>query len=92
VAVGYAAAADDPRTNTGVVLLVVPSERRARIELGLGANRFISNEQASDILQTAMFPAFRRGDIGAGVLEGMRAIACRFAARFGFALDAEPSS
>lgn len=88
--IGFDGAADDPRTSTGVVLLVVPSERKARIEVGIGATRFISDEQASEILQTLMFPEFRRGDIGAGVLKGMRAIACRFAERFNFALDAEP--
>ena len=96
--VGYAGAPDDPRTNTGVVILVLPGEHQSRVELASGAERFLSDSASGAIQDSAMVPAFRRREFGVGLVRGVEAIAQRFAARFGFTLtsaatacDAGPS-
>jgi uncharacterized protein len=85
--VGFAGAKDDPRTNTGVIVLVAPTERRSRIELGYGAEAFISDSLAGRIVDEQMLPSFRQGDIGRGVLRSVNAVAHEFARRFDFALE-----
>ena len=84
--VGYAGAPDDPRTNTGVLVLLVPNERRSRIELASGAQRFLSDSAPGAIQDSTMVPAFRRKEFGVGLVRGVEAIAQRFATRFGFLL------
>jgi uncharacterized protein len=84
--VGYAGAPDDPRTNTGVLVLLAPGERRSRVELASGARRFLSDSASGAIQDSAMVPAFRRKAYGVGLVRGVEAIAQRFAARFGFTL------
>lgn len=84
--VGYAGAPDDPRTNTGVLLLLVPNERRSRVELASGAQRFLGDSASGAIQDSTMVPAFRRKEFGVGLVRGVEAIAQRFAARFGFTL------
>jgi uncharacterized protein len=85
--VGFAGAPDDPRTNTGVVILVAPRERQSRVELAHGANAFISDERAGRIMDEQMMPALKKGDFGTGLLRGVNAFALEFARRFGFALQ-----
>jgi uncharacterized protein len=89
--VGFAGAKDDPRTNTGVVVLVAPTERRSRIELGYGAEAFISDSLAGRILDEQMLPSLRQGDIGLGVLRSVNAVAQAFAHRFDFDLESAAS-
>jgi uncharacterized protein len=85
--VGFRGAKDDPRTNTGVIVLVAPSERRVRIELGYGAEAFISDSLAGRIIDEQMLPSIRHGDIGRGVLRGVSAVGNEFARRFEFDLE-----
>jgi uncharacterized protein len=85
--VGYSGAPDDPRTNTAVVVLVAPTERHVRIELGKGAQAFISDAQATEIAE-AMSPCFAKGDFARGLRVGVVALATLFAQRFDFTLTA----
>ena len=84
--VGFAGAKDDPRTNTGVIVVVVPTEQSSRIEVGHGAEAFISDSLAGRILDEQMLPSARRGDVGLGVLRTVNAVAEEFARRFDFQL------
>lgn len=60
--------------NNGVLLLVAPSERKVRIEVGYGLEGVLPDAVASTIISTAILPAFRSGDIGAGIRQGVAAI------------------
>ncbi len=79
----------DTLANTGTVVLVAPTERRAYVATGYGANTFITAAEAGRILDQYMVPQFRAGDYGTGTLEGVRAVAQQYAGRFGFQLTGE---
>lgn len=55
----------------GVLVTVAPNERRMRIEVGLGLEKVITNEIASDINTEIMAPRFRKGDFYSGVKEAV---------------------
>ncbi|MBW3573201.1 MAG: TPM domain-containing protein, partial [Gemmatimonadetes bacterium] len=84
----------DSTANTGTLVMVVPSERQVRIELGYGTNTFITAAEAGRIRDEHMVPAFRQGRFGPGIAAGVQAIAQQYAGRFGFqltgAVPAEP--
>lgn len=55
--------------NNGILIIVVPDERKTRIELGQGLEKAVPN-QGSDIIQQVMLPAFRNKDYYTGLLHG----------------------
>jgi uncharacterized protein len=61
-------------TNNGVVLIVAPSERKVRIEVGRGLEPLLTDAMSKLIIQNAILPAFRRGDFPAGIKAGVRDI------------------
>jgi uncharacterized protein len=54
--------------NNGVLLLVAAKDRRARIEVGYGLEDRLTDALSRRILEDNLFPAFRKGQYGAGVL------------------------
>ena len=60
--------------NNGILVTVSPVDRAARIEIGLGLEEVIPVSLATSILQTHMFPAFRRGDYEGGIEAGVKAL------------------
>jgi uncharacterized protein len=58
----------------GVILLIAPNERRARIEVGDGLTRELTDAEASTILERDMIPSFRNGDFPAGIAAGAQRI------------------
>jgi uncharacterized protein len=58
----------------GVLLLVAPSERRMRIEVGYGLEGTLSDLAAGRIIRDVIAPRFRDGDFDAGVADGVSAI------------------
>lgn len=60
--------------NNGVLLLVAPSERRVRIETGYGLEGVLPDAVASTIIQTAILPDFRSGNVAAGIEKGADAV------------------
>jgi uncharacterized protein len=62
-----------PRRNYGILLLVSAGDRKARIELGAGFEHRYDTE-ASDIMQSLIVPAFRRGDYSTGISDGVRGL------------------
>jgi uncharacterized protein len=48
------------------------TERRVRIELGIGMERFISNAEAKEIIEVEMTPSFSKGDIAGGLERGLK--------------------
>ena len=60
--------------NTGAILLVVPSERQVRIEVGYGLEGELTDAVARQILDQFILPQFRAGNIDAGVTNGTLAM------------------
>jgi uncharacterized protein len=57
--------------NYGMLLLVSVGDRKARIELGKGWAHDYDN-QARDVMQSLIIPAFKRGDFSTGISDGVR--------------------
>lgn len=57
--------------NDGVLLIVAPTERRVRIEVGYGLEKALRDEEAKAIIGTAILPAFRAGDYPRGIAGGV---------------------
>jgi uncharacterized protein len=60
--------------DNGVLLLVVPGERRIRIEVGYGLEGTLTDAVSSQIIRREMVPKFRTGDVPGGISSGVRAI------------------
>ncbi|MDH7975559.1 TPM domain-containing protein [Sphingomonas sp. AR_OL41] len=60
--------------NDGVLLLVAPTERKVRIEVGYGLETTLSDPKAKTIIDRDILPAFRAGDLPRGIIAGAAAI------------------
>ena len=60
--------------DNGVLVLVAPSERRMRIEVGYGLEGTLTDVAASRIVRNVMTPRFKEGNFDAGVAEGVQAV------------------
>jgi uncharacterized protein len=60
--------------NNGVLLLVAPTERVVRIEVGYGLEGVLTDALASDIIHNNILPRFRRGDFEGGIEQGTASI------------------
>jgi len=60
--------------NDGVVMLVAPNERKIRIEVGLGVETVVTDEEAKTILDEVVIPAFKAGDFSRGIASGIDAL------------------
>jgi uncharacterized protein len=58
--------------NDGILITLAMKERRIRIELGLGMEKFITNATAQSIIETSMVPAFRNNDYAGGLESGLK--------------------
>src|SRR5690606_17326498 len=58
----------------GILLLVAPGERQARIAVGRGLETRLPDAAAREIMEMAILPLFRRGDIPAGIDAGASTI------------------
>jgi uncharacterized protein len=61
--------------NNGVLFLVAPNERRARIEVGYGLEPLLTDALCGEILDNHAVPRFRADDYPGGIEAGTRAIA-----------------
>ena len=78
------------KSNRGVLLLLAPSERQYRIEVGYGLEPVINDARAGDIGRE-MVPDLRRNDYSAAVLLGTTRIAQLIAADSGVQLTGVPN-
>ena len=58
----------------GVLLIVAPNDRSARISVGTGLEAALTDGEASEIMQRAMIPAFAAGDYPRGIKAGFAGI------------------
>ncbi len=55
----------------GVLLVVAPTERKVRIEVGKGLEATLTNAEAQRIIDADILPAFRSGDFVGGIDNGV---------------------
>lgn len=60
--------------NNGVLLIVVPSERQVRIEVGYGLEGVLTDALTKIIIETEILPRFRAGDLPGGIKIGAERI------------------
>ena len=61
--------------NNGVLLLIAPSERQVRIEVGYGLEGVLTDALSSTIISAIILPNFRQDNFEKGIVEGVAAIA-----------------
>ncbi|KPF66911.1 hypothetical protein IP69_14210 [Bosea sp. AAP35] len=64
----------EAKTNNGVLLLVAPTERKVRIEVGYGLEGALTDALSKVIITTAVAPKFKTGDFAGGIEGGVDAI------------------
>jgi len=60
--------------DNGILIVVVPDERRMRIEVGYGLEPTMTDLMAGRIIRELMTPRFREGDYDGGITEGALAV------------------
>jgi uncharacterized protein len=60
--------------DNGVLILVVPQDRRVRIEVGYGLEGTLTDATASRIIRDLMTPRFREGNYDVGIEAGVTAV------------------
>ncbi len=60
--------------NDGIVLLVAPNDRRARISVGSGLTRQLPDAVCQRVMDQVMIPAFKAGEVGLGIERGVAAL------------------
>jgi uncharacterized protein len=61
-------------TNNGVLLIVAPTERKVRIEVGYGLEGTLTDAITSVIVQGTILPRFRANDYPGGIRKGVDAV------------------
>jgi uncharacterized protein len=60
--------------NDGALLIVAPSERKVRIEVGYGLEGIVTDGLSSLIIQNQIVPRFKAGDLPGGIAAGTDAL------------------
>ena len=61
--------------DNGVLILVAPTEREMRVEVGYGLEGILPDGLAGSVIRTEFLPKFRDGDYAGGILAGTTRIA-----------------
>ena len=61
-------------SDSGVLLIVAPTERKVRIEVGYGLEPVLTDALSTQIIQTEILPPFRTGGFQRGIASGVDAI------------------
>lgn len=64
----------DSEEDNGVILIVATEDRQVRIEVGHGAEAYITDTRAGHILDQAVVPELRTGDWNSGITNGVELI------------------
>jgi uncharacterized protein len=60
--------------DNGILMIVVPNDRRMRIEVGYGLESTMTDAMAGRIIRNVMTPKFKKGDYDGGISDGAQAI------------------
>ena len=64
----------DAEEDTGVLLLVAPTERKVWIATGYGADDYLTDAMSGTIIRQDILPKFKAGDMGGGIIAGVDSI------------------
>ena len=73
--------------DNGALILVAVRDRKVRIEVGYGLEEHLTDAFSGQTIRDIITPRFRRGEMGAGLLEGTNALVNRIASRRGVAIE-----
>ena len=79
-------------TDNGVLVLIVPRERRIRIEVGYGLEGALTDAKSSQIIRREIVPHFKSGDFAGGITAGLKAIMGTIEGTYTLADDTEVKS
>ena len=80
----------DKQLNNGVLILVVPDERQARIEVGYGLEGALPDGKTGRIQDDYMLPAFRQGNFDQGLANGYKVVVAEVAKEYGVTINIDP--
>jgi uncharacterized protein len=60
--------------DNGILIVVVPDDRRMRIEVGYGLEATMTDLIANRIIQNIMTPKFKNGDYNGGIIDGVTSV------------------
>lgn len=61
----------DAQRDDGLLVLVAPTDRKVRIEVGYGLEASVRDEDAAAIIRDTIIPSFRKGDYAKGIEAGV---------------------
>lgn len=67
----------DKERDDGLLLIVAPNERKARIEVGYGLEKRVTDPFAAKVMREQLLPRFREGDFRGGIAAGSDALIAR---------------
>ncbi|MFM7350163.1 MAG: TPM domain-containing protein [Erythrobacter sp.] len=67
------------KRDMGLLLLIAPSERKMRIEVGYGLHGYFGGIMAGRVINDVIAPRFKEGNFDAGVTDGVNAILAHLA-------------
>lgn len=70
----------DKLRNDGVLLVVAPTERKVRIEVGKGLEKTLPDDLCATIIREDLTPRFRQGDLSGGIVAGVDRLSAILAA------------
>lgn len=65
----------DAERDDGVVIFIFTDDRRMRIEVGLGLEEVLTNDEAKNIIDNKLKPAFRDGRYARGLVNALQSMA-----------------
>lgn len=81
----------DKQLNNGVLILVVPSERQSRIEVGYGLEGALTDGKTGRIQDDYMLPYFRQNNYDSGIVNGYKAVIAEVAKEYGVTINVSPA-
>ncbi len=60
--------------DNGILIIVVPNDRRMRIEVGYGLEGIMTDLMAGRIIRDVITPKFKNGDYNGGIINGAQAV------------------
>lgn len=79
----------DKKLNNGAVILVVPNDRKMRIEVGYGLEGAITDAHAGRIMDDYMIPYFKNNNYEQGIVDGTTALAVDVAKSYNVTINAQ---
>lgn len=64
----------EKRKNNGILIVIAPDIHRMRVENGYGIEKYLSDEETKEIIDTAFIPHFKESEFFLGTTQGILAL------------------